>query len=310
MADSNQRWSIAIHGGAGGGPANWDSAKKAARQEGLQRALDTGVALLQHGASAIDVVEAVIIVFENDANFNAGRGAVLTEDGTAELDASIMDGATLGCGAVAGVRTVKNPIGLARLVMTETPHVLLAGPGADEFATDQGVDAVTPDYFLSYSSPNDDVAPDTPPHFGTVGCVVLDTMGDLAAGTSTGGTSKKLPGRVGDSPIIGAGTFAANDTCAVSGTGLGEEYIRAAVAYDVVAQMRYAGRSLDEAVTEIMTRRLKPGTGGLIAVSRDGQVVMQHNTPGMNCGMADSSGRRQTSFALPDGGRTPRSTGD
>lgn len=297
MNELEFKWSIAIHGGAGGGPENWDASKTAARQTGLDRALQTGIELVKHGADAIDVVEAVIRVFEDDANFNAGRGAVQTEDGTVELDASIMDGKSAKCGAVAGVTRVKNPISLARLVMTQTPHVLLVGRGADEFAEDQSVPLVAPEYFLT----NQSSSHRGPAHFGTVGCVVRDQSASLAAGTSTGGTSKKLPGRVGDSPIIGAGTFAANDACAVSCTGLGEQYIRAVVAYDVVAQMRYAKRSLVEAVNEIMTRRLNPNDGGLIAVSHRGQIVMQHNTPGMNCGMADSSGRIETSFALPDG---------
>ncbi|MGB7324131.1 MAG: isoaspartyl peptidase/L-asparaginase [Rubripirellula sp.] len=300
MTEAKIEWSIAIHGGAGGGPERWEAGKAQTRKSGLERALQTGVELLKHGADAIDVVEAVVVVFEDDASFNAGRGAVLTKDGTAELDASIMDGKTLGCGAIAGVTKAKNPISLARLVMTQTPHVLLVGPGADLFAEQQQVQLVSPDYFLTRQTVDDNA----PPHFGTVGCVVRDSQGNLAAATSTGGTSKKLLGRVGDSPIIGAGTFAANDACAVSCTGLGEEYIRAAVAYDVVAQMRYAGRSLAEAVTEIMTERLKPNDGGLISVSRDGEVVMQHNTPGMNCGMADSSGRMMTAFSLPGGGRS------
>ncbi len=270
-------------------------------QRGSSCALNTGRDLLQRGGESVDVVEAVIRVLEDDANFNAGRGAVVTADGQVELDASIMDGKTAACGAVAAVTTVKNPISLARRVMTQTKHVLLTGKGADEFAAEQQVPLVTPDYFLSQRSKaaNADVAPG----IGTVGCVVLDTHGNLAAGTSTGGTSKKMLGRVGDSPIVGAGTFAANDACAVSCTGIGEEYIRHAVAYDIVAQMRYADRPLETAVTKIMTKRLKPGDGGIICVSHDGQIVMQHNTPGMSCGAADSTGRFQTHLELDNGGR-------
>jgi beta-aspartyl-peptidase (threonine type) len=297
-------WAIVIHGGAGGDPAKWDDAKIRARKKGLGHALRVGCDSLSAGDSALETVEAVIRILEDDASFNAGRGAVVTEDGRAELDASIMDGKTLGCGAVAGVTKVKNPITLARRVMTETKHVLLVGKGADEFAGEQGVTLVGPDYFLSHRSSSHprDFVPDSdqtdPPHFGTVGCVVLDSDGNLAAGTSTGGTAKKLPGRVGDSPIVGAGTYAANDTCAVSGTGIGEEYIRNCVAYDIAAQMRYAGRSLKTAATEIMQKRLKAGAGGLIAVSRRGEIVMQHNTPGMSCGAADSGGRFETHLAL------------
>ncbi len=256
----------------------------------------------------MDTVEAVIRILEDDASFNAGRGAVLTEEGQVELDASIMDGKTHGCGAVAGVTRVKNPITLARRVMTETKHVLLVGRGADQFAEAQDVPLVDPDYFLSRrgDSRNLDVAPGSlqsdQPHFGTVGCVVLDSHGNLAAGTSTGGTAKKLAGRVGDSPIVGAGTYAANDSCAVSGTGIGEEYIRNSVAYDIAAQMRYAGQPLESAVTEIMQERLKPGVGGLIAVSTSGEIVMQHNTPGMSCGAADSNGRFETHLSVSQTG--------
>lgn len=301
-------WAIAIHGGAGNFPAQLDEASRKTRSQSLQNALQTGRDLLAAGGTALDTVEAVIRLMEDDPIFNAGRGAVLTEDGRAELDASIMDGRTLGCGAVAGVTKVKNPISLARRVMTNTKHVLLAGPGADEFATGQQVPLVDPDYFITkrdiqnaaniVSSTQDS----TDMHYGTVGCVVLDSHGNLAAGTSTGGTAKKLPGRIGDSPIVGAGTYAANGLSAVSGTGIGEEYIRNSVAYDVAAQMRYAGKSLESSITEIMLERLSPGTGGLIAVSQQGDIVMQHNTPGMSCGAADSTGRFDTHLVLGNGG--------
>lgn len=298
--DPKKKWAIAIHGGAGGDPSIWDHDKTEARKQGLARALTTGRDMLAQGRNAMDTVEAVIQILEDDAAFNAGRGAVLTEDGRVELDASIMDGKNLACGAVAGVTRVKNPIALARRVMSETKHVLLAGPGADKFAEQQQLPLVGPDYFLSRYEQPIEPALDRfqQPHFGTVGCVVLDAAGNLAAGTSTGGTSKKLPGRVGDSPIVGAGTYAANDTCAVSGTGIGEEYIRHSVAHDVAAQMRYAGRSLTDSIDEIMTVRLQPDVGGLIAVSHLGEIVMQHNTPGMSCGAADSEGRFETSLTL------------
>ncbi|MCL4156088.1 UNVERIFIED_CONTAM: hypothetical protein GTU68_019976, partial [Idotea baltica] len=186
------QWAIAIHGGAGGNPAKWEDHKRAARKEGLEKALSAGKAVLESGGEAMDAVEAAIRVLEDDASFNAGRGAVLTEDGKAELDASIMDGKTKACGAVAGVTRTKNPIGLARLVMSQTKHVLLAGPGADEFAEEQKVPLVKPDYFLSkfdnsYRRKNNLAADASEPHFGTVGCVALDQSGNLAAGTSTGG---------------------------------------------------------------------------------------------------------------------------
>jgi beta-aspartyl-peptidase (threonine type) len=298
-------WAIVIHGGAGGDPQKWNDAKTKIRRTGLNRALTAGRDALAQGGNALDTVELVIRILEDDAAFNAGRGAVLTKAGKVELDASIMDGRTGACGAVAGLTATQNPISLARRVMTETPHVLLAGKGADEFAKAQQVPLVAPDYFLSRNR-----VADNEPHFGTVGCVVLDSKGDLAAGTSTGGTSKKLPGRVGDSPIVGAGTYAANDTCAVSGTGVGEEYIRNSVAYDVAAQMRYADRNIDDAVSKIMRQTLDAGVGGIIAISKDGTIVMQHNTPGMSCGAANSTGRFETHLGLERGGEPLKSDGN
>lgn len=292
------RWAIAIHGGAGGDPGRWDAEKRAKREEGLRRALARGRDLLRSGGDALDAVEQVIRILEDDALFNAGRGAVLTSDGTVELDASIMNGKTLACGAVASVTDVRNPISLARRVMTETRHVLLVGPGAEAFAEAQGIERVDPQYYISWrdaGETNLEVAPPTPAenefHLGTVGCVAVDAAGNLAAGTSTGGVAKKMPGRVGDSPIIGAGTYAANGQCAVSGTGVGEEFIRHAVAHDIAARLRYTDQSLEDACRTIIHEILKPGIGGLIAVDHRGKIVMQHNTPGMNCAAADSTGR-------------------
>ncbi|MFG0266397.1 MAG: isoaspartyl peptidase/L-asparaginase [Rhodopirellula sp. JB055] len=301
-------WAIVIHGGAGSSPAQLGDASSRQRTAVLQRALQTGRDMLAGGGTAMDTVEAVIRTLEDNPIFNAGRGSVLTNDRRVEMDASVMDDKTLGCGAVAGVTKVKNPISLARQVMTNTKHVLLVGPGADEFAETQQVPLVDPKYFLSQH--DDDEAAniasvnqeEDESHLGTVGCVVLDSHGNLAAGTSTGGTAKKLPGRVGDSPIVGAGTYAANGLCAVSGTGVGEEYIRNSVAYDIAAQMRYASKSLESSVTEIMQNRLQPGIGGLIAVSQTGEIVMQHNTPGMSCAAADSTGRFETHLILDNGG--------
>jgi beta-aspartyl-peptidase (threonine type) len=295
-------WAIALHGGAGGDPATWSEEKRQARRRGLETALRLGRELLERGDSAVDTVEAVIRSLEDNAAFNAGRGSVVTTAGEAELDASIMDGRNHACGAVAGVETIKNPISAARLVMTDTQHVLLIGRGAEAFAAEKDLPQVDPDYFLSRRE-RAAAGEDDHPHLGTVGCVARDRDGHLAAGTSTGGTKQKLPGRVGDSPLIGAGTYADDATCAVSGTGVGEEYIRHAVAYDVSAQMKYAGRSLTEAATEIMTQRLEPGIGGLIGLTRDGQLALQHNTPGMSCGAADSRGRFQIFLKLENGGR-------
>ena len=314
-ADAESSWAIAIHGGAGGSLAKLNEPSRQARIDGLTTALEAGRDVLTRNGTALEAVEAVIRILEDDPLFNAGRGAVITQAGHVELDASIMDGKTLACGAIASVTNVKNPITLARRVMSETKHVLLVGKGAEEFAAAQRVPLVDPQYFLSHArlpidAPNRELQaePDignigaNPPdelHYGTVGCVALDSSGNLAAGTSTGGTAKKLPGRVGDSPIIGAGTYAANDTCAISGTGVGEEYIRHSVAYDIAAQMRYRGTSLESAVTEIMQVRLKKDVGGLIAIARDGTIVMQHNTTSMACGAANSQGRFDVMLEVP-----------
>jgi isoaspartyl peptidase/L-asparaginase-like protein (Ntn-hydrolase superfamily) len=298
---SPRKWAIAIHGGAGGNAATWTEEKKAKRLAGLKQALETGKAILMNGGTSLEAVEATIRVLEDDPAFNAGRGAVVTADGRAELDASIMDGKTHACGGVAAVTNVKNPISLARLVMAETKHVLLVSQGAEAFATEQKVPLVDPSYFLS-AQPVVDFDPllvqspgqidsSNSSRIGTVGCVCLDTHGNLAAGTSTGGTNKKLHGRVGDSPIIGAGTYASNETCAVSGTGIGEEFIRHSVAYDISAQMKYAKRTVEGAVAEVIGHRLQPDDGGVIALSKNGEITMQHNTPSMSCGAADSQGR-------------------
>jgi beta-aspartyl-peptidase (threonine type) len=255
--------------------------------------LQEGKRMLSEGATALDTVEAVIRGLEDDVTFNAGRGAVLTSAGRAELDASIMDGRNRACGAVGGVTIIRHPITLARRVMTETKHVLLAGPGANRFGKRQGVEIVEPDYFrLQPDEKKVSVSGAHPEaYFGTVGCVVLDAAGNLAAGTSTGGLSGKMPGRLGDTPIVGAGTFADNATCAISATGTGEEFIRNAICYDVSAQMRYLDRNVQEAVRVAMTERLKPNMGGLIAVGHDGMITLQHNTAGMTCGAADSRGK-------------------
>ena len=298
-ASEPPRWAIVLHGGAGGDPDSWTDAKREARRKGLRAALEIGRDVLSGDGTALDAVEAVIRSLEDDASFNAGRGAVMTTDRTFELDASIMDGKDRSCGAVAGVKSVKNPITAARLVMTDTKHVLLAGPGADAFAASKNLPVVQPDYFARFPGPPN---PGEIVRFGTVGCVALDSRGNLAGGTSTGGTSKKLPGRVGDSPIVGAGTFADNSSCAVSGTGIGEEYIRNAVAYDIAAQMQYGGRTLRSAVTDVMQKTLRPGDGGVIALSHAGESVMQHTTPGMSCGRADSSGLFEVFLRLSKGG--------
>jgi L-asparaginase / beta-aspartyl-peptidase len=291
------QYAIALHGGAGSSWLELDANAQAATKASLRKALTIGKTILADGGTSLDAVEQVIRYFENDPAFNAGKGAVFNSAGGHELDASIMDGRDRSCGAVAGVKTVKNPISLARLVMNKTRHVLLASDGADRFAKKMGVDLVDQKYFWTQQRYDKwqrvRKQQERDNHKGTVGCVALDTHGNLAAGTSTGGLTNKLYGRVGDSPIIGAGTFADNKTCAVSGTGVGENYIRNAIAYDVSARMEYKNQPVDEAVHDILTKRLDPtktGLGGLIAVTHDGKITMQFNTGAMARAAADSTG--------------------
>ncbi len=299
-----REWSIAIHGGAGSMPRERLAGREDDFRAGLERAVRLGAEMLRGGASSLDSVEAVVRLLEDDPMFNAGKGAVFTHEGTIELDAAIMNGRTLACGAVAGVRTVKNPVTLARRVMERTPHVFLAGDGAEAFAREAGVEIVDPSYFhteerwrelqreLERDAANATVLPT--PEMGTVGAVALDRHGDLAAATSTGGRTNKRFGRVGDVPVIGAGTYANNRTCAVSATGKGEEMIRHFAAANVSARIEHAGRSLAQAVEEVVRDVLEPGDGGMIAVGPDGVAVLEFNTEGMFRGVADSAGRFET----------------
>ena len=282
---AEQPYGLVIHGGAGTiTRENMSTEKEAEYISKLTAALKTGYAILEIGGSSIDAVEATIKVMEDSPLFNAGKGAVFTGAGTNELDASIMDGATLQAGAVAGVKTVKNPISAARKVMEETWHVLLAGEGADAFAKEQELDIVDNSYFHTehrFKSLIKAKEKEIEKH-GTVGCVALDKKGNLAAGTSTGGLTNKRWGRVGDSPIIGAGTYASNETCAVSGTGQGEYFIRGSVAYDIAAQMDYEKKSVQtaaQAVIDKLTER--GGTGGVIVMDSKGNIAMSFNTEGM-----------------------------
>jgi beta-aspartyl-peptidase (threonine type) len=288
-------WAIAIQAGAGVMSRSVDEANRQEHLDSLGKALAIGQRILQDGGTSLDAVEQVLIYIEDDPRFNAGRGAVYNHDGGHELDASIMDGSDHACGAVAGVTTVKNPIALARDVMERSPHVLLAGAGAERFADEMEVERVTQEYFHTEHRLRQwqellrrEADPDAP---GTAGAVALDRHGNLAAGTSTGGLTDKRFGRIGDSPIIGAGTYADNATCAVSGTGQGEEYIRFAVGHRISALMAYGGRSLQDAAEEVILRTLQDGDGGLVAVDRDGNIAMVFNTEGMFRGAADSSGR-------------------
>ncbi len=304
---ATKRFAIAIHGGAGKAPDNMTADEIKAVERSLGEALDIGTKIVAGGGTGLDAVEKVIRFLEDDPLFNAGKGAVFNAAGGHELDASIMDGRTKACGAVAAVRTVRHPISLSRLVMEKTRHVLLASDGAEKFADEMQVERVENAWFdTDKQRAAWEKARETPDktgatngrgytgadHFGTVGCVCLDTHGNLAAGTSTGGLTNKKFGRVGDSPIVGAGTYADNATCAVSCTGIGEQFIRHAVAYDISARMAYLKQPLDEAVSDVLRKRLREGDGGIIAVGADGSIVMDYSTGGMARASIDASGRR------------------
>ncbi len=283
------RPALAVHGGAGVLRADKPGARHRAV---LKEALEAGYELLVDGKAALDAVAAAVVVLEDSPLFNAGRGSSFNGDGEIEMDASIMDGATLRAGAVAAVRRIRNPILAARAVMEKTRHVLLAGSGAERFARTHGLKLERPEYFhtarrLSALKRN------RISYHGTVGAVALDAHGNLAAATSTGGYTGKLPGRVGDSPLIGAGTYADNRACAVSGTGLGEAFIRAAVGHDVCARMLYRNASVGAAARAALKSVAKlGGDGGLIALDRRGNVAMPFNSQGMFRACIDRHGRR------------------
>jgi beta-aspartyl-peptidase (threonine type) len=299
---------IVIHGGAGTILKSNMTPEREAKYRGkLTEALETGYKILVDGGSSLDAVEAVIRTMEDSPLFNAGRGAVFTNQGRNEMDASIMDGATLNAGAVASVSGIKNPISAARLVMTESRHVMLVGAGAVTFASDHGLELADSAYFwtkdrwdrLQKAKAKEDsvsslrLAPavDDDEKLGTVGCIALDKSGNIAAGTSTGGLTNKRWGRVGDSPIIGAGNYANNNTCGVSGTGVGEYFMRGLIAYEVSAHMEYKGMTLDDAAAAVIQKLTDMGgTGGFIALDADGNVAMPFNTQGMYRGYINAAG--------------------
>ena len=302
---------IVIHGGAGViERSQMTPEREAAYRAGLAAALDAGYEVLERGGASLDAVIAAVRRMEDDPQFNAGRGAVLDEDGDAALDAAIMDGSGPRAGAVAAVRHVKNPIELARLVMDKSPHVLLVADGAEDFALEQGMALVPRGYFRTEARMRQldeerraQAATGGRAPKGTVGAVALDRAGNLAAATSTGGVSNKHRGRVGDTPLIGAGTYADNATCAVSGTGQGEYYIRQVVAYDVCALVQYRHLSLAAAVHEVVQVKLRRtgGEGGVIALDRAGNIAMDFNSAGMFRGARNSQGRREIGI-YPDVG--------
>ncbi|HBE69068.1 MAG TPA: beta-aspartyl-peptidase [Planctomycetaceae bacterium] len=313
QAQDKNAYSIVIHGGAGGDPGRWSAEYQQQRRESLGAALEVGIEMLEDGKSAIDVVEAVVRTMEDDPVFNAGRGCVLNEEGDHELDASIMDGATLRCGAVAAVTSAKHPVTLARKVMENTRHVLLMGSGADKFGKQIGVEQAPADWFVTdrkkaswkrWKAGQQDAMLHRPKnlgpgeeqlYLGTVGCVALDSQGNIAAATSTGGLMGKRWGRVGDSPIVGAGNYADNATCGVSGTGVGEEFIRIGVARDIAARMEYGGQSLEQAAAATVGK-LPEDAGGVIAIDKHGNIATPFNTPGMSRAMANSSGLKSVAL--------------
>ncbi|MGB3344066.1 MAG: isoaspartyl peptidase/L-asparaginase [Aequorivita sp.] len=305
---SAENFGIVIHGGAGTIlKENMNDSLETAYKEKLREAISAGYEILKNGGTSLDAVTHTINVMEDSPLFNAGKGAVFTHEGRNELDASIMDGATLKAGAVAGVRHIKNPINLARDVMEKSDHVMLYGEGAEEFARSLGYKMMDTTYFYTrdrYESlkrilereENKKVSFEDPfikdSKFGTVGCAALDKHGNLAAGTSTGGMTNKRWNRIGDAPIIGAGTYANNATCAVSSTGWGEFFIRSVVAYDISALMEYKGLTLQDAAKEVIQKKVPAlgGDGGIVAIDKDGNVAMEFNTAGMYRASMNSEG--------------------
>ena len=296
-----ENFGIVIHGGAGTIlKENMSDSLETAYKEKLKEAITVGYNILKSGGTSMEAVTSTINIMEDSPLFNAGKGAVFTHEGTNELDASVMDGATLNAGAIAGVTRIKNPIDLALAVMNDSPHVMLSGKGAETFAEEKGFVLVDPSYFYTENrfqslqkvkqkekdkvvaiSFKDPFIKNS--KFGTVGCAALDKNGNLAAGTSTGGMTNKRWNRIGDAPIIGAGTYANNATCAVSSTGWGEYFIRAMVAHDISAMMEYKGVTLKEAAREVIQKKVPAlgGDGGIVSIDKDGNVAMEFNTEGM-----------------------------
>ncbi len=282
----NAKHAIVIHGGAGYYPAGQDSGMDLLYRQSLLHVIHIGDSLLGSGASGVDVVEKCISIMEDDSLFNAGRGSVLNEEGIVSMDASIMNGLDGKAGAVSGLTQTRNPIKLARLVMDSTAHVFLSGEGAEKFSESKGLEKMPPYWFISQKAikaREDALKKLKEEKHGTVGCVVLDVYGNIVAGTSTGGMTMKKWGRIGDSPIIGAGTFADNASCGISCTGHGEYFIRNVVAYDVSARMKYLNEDITEAADKIIMVQLKniDAKGGLVGLDKNGKVCMSFNTPTM-----------------------------
>ncbi|WP_183934236.1 isoaspartyl peptidase/L-asparaginase family protein [Sphingomicrobium lutaoense] len=299
-------WSLMIHGGAGSmRPGSLDPEMEKAAHDGLGDALDAGEQVLAKGGSAIDAVEAAARAMEEDPAFNAGRGSVLAHDGHVECDAAIMEGAERRAGAVAGLRTTRAPISAARAVMEKSPHVLMGRGGAEEFALEQGLEQVPNTWFVTPERRRqlDELlargseAFDAEIKYGTIGAVAVDEAGHVAAATSTGGLTAKRWGRIGDSPLIGAGTYADDRAAAVSATGLGEVFIRAAAAHEVCARMRFCNEDLQSALDAVLAEiGAMGGTGGMIAVAPSGEAAWSFTTPGMYRARCDARGTRQVAM--------------
>ena len=299
-------WALAVHGGAGTIARDMPAERRQAYVEALRAALRAGAEALGRGEAALDVCEQIVRSMEDDPLFNAGRGAVFNHEGEHELDAAIMDGRDLSAGAVGAVRTVRHPVTLARRVMEQTDHVLLVADGAEAFADATGVERVENSFFdtdrrreaweRERAKARDETGEGEPDEKGTVGCTARDVRGSLAAATSTGGLTNKRFGRVGDTPIVGAGTYADNRTAALSGTGEGEEFIRHAVAFSISQRMALLGESLAEAQRAVVHGVLRPEEGGVIGVDSRGEIAWAFNTPGMYRGAADSTGRLEVAI--------------
>jgi beta-aspartyl-peptidase (threonine type) len=302
------RWRLVIHGGAGSERiAHDDPAHEAQARDGLEQALQAGAAILSQDGSAVDAVEAAARALEENACFNAGRGSVLTEDGEVELDAAIMDGRDRRAGAVSGIKTTRAPISLARRLMEHGEHVFLAGTAADRFAAAQGIEQVDNDFFIlperrrQLEEARAAGSGADPIKYGTIGAVAVDVHGDIAAATSTGGITAKRWGRVGDSPLIGCGTYADNRAAAVSATGSGEYFIRAVAAHEVAARMRLSGETLQQAIDAVLDDiESLGGGGGLIAVAPTGEAAWGFTTPAMYRGMADANGQTVHIYSEPE----------
>ena len=310
LAAQPPKWGMVIHTGAG----NFTLASIADRQDAMRAAMNdaltAGYKVLAGGGPSLDAVQAAIVLMEDSPLFNAGKGAVFTHEGTNELDASIMDGGTLKAGAVAGLKHIKNPIRLARLVMEKSPHVMMSGEGAEAFAKEQGIEFVPQSYFYTERSwkalqnalEAEKKAAAAESHHGTVGAVALDQHGNLAAGTSTGGLTNKRFGRIGDSPIIGAGTYANNRSCAISSTGIGEYWIRYTVAHDICARVEYKNVPIQAAADSVVIDTLEPigGEGGVIGLDAHGNVAISFNVTGMGRGYVGADGKPSIMFTADD----------